>query len=77
MTTQQISFPGIEFPTSGEAIQHTYAAGIGTAISIGGRYFAVYPSVVDDLSARGIAFYVLGLVDRSDGQVVEVRVPIN
>jgi hypothetical protein len=51
-----IEVKGVEFPTEGEAIQHTYADGRGVAIRIGGKNLVVEQAEADRIAALGASF---------------------
>jgi hypothetical protein len=72
-----IDVQGIEFPTEGEAIQHTYAHGRGVAIRIGGKNLVVEQTEADRIVALGASFAYLTLHDMPDGSTRIVTVPVN
>jgi hypothetical protein len=72
-----IEVQGIEFPTEGEAIQHTYADGRGVAISIGGKNLVVAQAEADRIAGLGASFAYLTLHDMPDGSTRIVTVPVN
>ena len=72
-----IEVQGTEFPTEGEAIQHTDASGRGVAIRIGGKNLVVEQAEADRIAAQGASFAYLTLHEMPDGSTRIVTVPIN
>ena len=71
-----ITFKADEFPTASEAIQHTEASGRGEAIVLGGKHYVVERAEADRLSAAGVPFAYLHVIDHPDhphGLVVPVN----
>ncbi|GIK15672.1 MAG: hypothetical protein BroJett003_06360 [Planctomycetota bacterium] len=73
-----IEFRAIEFPTAGEAIQHTYAdPRDGVAVLLGGKHYVMQESEADRLAAAGVEFAYLCDHEMPDGTFRIVTVPVN
>lgn len=72
-----IEIRGIEFSTAHEAIQERDAAGIGEAITVGGKVLLVYPAEVERLTNAGVSFAHLCDHEMPDGSHRIVTIPVN
>ncbi|MCZ2098815.1 MAG: hypothetical protein LC121_21640 [Anaerolineae bacterium] len=73
-----IEFRAIEFPTAGEAIQHTYAdPRDGVAVLLDGKHYVMQKSEAERLAAAGVEFAYLFDHDLPDGRNIIMTVPVN
>ncbi len=73
-----ITFEAIEFPTAGEAIQHTYAdPRADRAILLEGKHCALAQAEAHRLEAAGVEFAYLCDHQMPDGTFRIITVPVN
>lgn len=72
-----IRFKALDFETTDEAIQHTYASGEGVAIRLRGQPLVVFQEDADRLNAAGVEFAYLCDHQMPDGSHRIVTVPVN
>ncbi len=73
-----IEFRAIEFPTAGEAIQHTYAdPRDGVAVLLDGRHYVMQKAEAGRLETAGVEFAYLFDHEMPDGTFRIITVPVN
>ena len=72
-----IRFKALDFETTDEAVQHTYASGEGVAIRLNGEPLVVLQEDADRLNAAGVEFAYLCDHKMPDGSYRIVTVPVN
>jgi hypothetical protein len=72
-----ITIHGLRFDTVGDAIQHWYAGGRGTVISVGNGYFVVEKSEAERIAAARVPFAYVFDHPMPDGTYRTVTVPVN
>ena len=72
-----INFKALDFETTDEAIQHTYAGGEGVAIRLRGQPLVVLQEDAHRLEAAGVEFAYLHDHEMPDGSHRIVTVPVN
>jgi hypothetical protein len=72
-----IEIKGIGFDRVGDAMQHWYASGAESVMSIGGTYVVTSKAEAERVAAMGVAFAYVFDHPMPDGTYRTVTVPVN
>ena len=72
-----ITIKGPGFDSIAEAMQHWYASGADSVISIGGKYVVTTKAEAERVAAMGVAFAYVHDHPMPDGTYRTVTVPVN